>query len=179
MTLDEHYQSLTRLSNAELEKIFAGSPGPDCANIAGYEWRGYNVPWFTKLLGIQKFIKGFFAEGGGYAGYNIPVIQNGIACPWLPLPHPDNPKRFGFYRLARVEPSARDNFYPKALLLDYGASSRNAFYRAERVLRDYLVQPDPDNHDLLLGKAYLALGPTRIFSNFFILARLRATAWKG
>jgi hypothetical protein len=46
------------------------------------------------------------------------------------------------------------------------------------VLRDYVVQPDPRNPDVLLGKAFLAIGPMRFYSNFFVLERLRRGAWK-
>lgn len=174
----DHYGALIRLTNAELEKIFKASRGPVPESLAGYEWRGTNAPWFTKLLGIQKFIKGFFRTAQGVEGYNIPVRQNGLDAPWL-LPDPGHPKRFGFFRVDRVDPGARDNFYPQALLLDYGASRRNAWYRVEKVLRDYVVCPDPKNPRLLLGKAYLALGPARVFSNFFVIERLRPTAWEG
>ena len=41
------------------------------------------------------------------------------------------------------------------------------------MLRDYLVQVDPANPDLFLGKAYDALGPLRMPTNFFILERFR------
>ncbi len=172
------YGVLTRSSDSKLEEIFRRSRGPDLGGVAGLEFRGFNVPWFTRLLGIQKFIKGFFDAGSGIEGYNIPVRQNGFDTPWLHRPDPDSPKRFGFYRVAKVDPRSRDNFYPDAVLLDYGASPRNAFYRVERVLRDYLVQPDPKNPDILLGKAYIALGGIRIKSNFFVLERLRNTSWK-
>ena len=78
--------------------------------------------------------------------------------------------------VAPVNPSSRDNLYPEAALLDYGASPRNSPWQIERLLRDYLVQPDPTNGDILLGKAYLALGK-RIPVSFFILERLRRTQW--
>ena len=147
-------------------------------SLLGFEWRGYNISWRTKLLGIQKFIKGFFQEEDGVEGYNILVQQNGIDGPWLDQPAPDSSKRFGFYRVARVDGESVDNVYPEAILLDYGASRRNATYRIERLLRDYIVQPDLENPQLLLGKAYLALGHRRIASNFFVLERLRPTTWK-
>ena len=41
-----------------------------------------------------------------------------------------------------------------------------------------MVQADPANPDLLLGKAYLALPFGRVFSNYFIIERLRPTDWK-
>jgi len=144
----------------------------------GFEWRGYNMAWHTRLLGIQKFIKGFFQEGDRVEGYNILVQQNGMDKPWLHRPTLDAPKRFGFYYVAQVDRESADNLHLEAILLDYGASPRNAVYGVERLLRDYVVQPDPQNPDLLLGKAYLALGALRLPSNFFVLERLRPTSWK-
>ncbi len=172
------YAVLARSSDRQLESIFRSFPGPSPESLAGFEFRGFNTPAFTKLLGIQKFIKGFFDAGNGVEGYNIPVRQNDFYSPWLHRPDAENPKRFGFYRVSKVDPAARDNFYPQAVLLDYGASPRNAFYRVEKVLRDYLIVPEPENPDLLLGKAYIALGSARIKSNFFVLERLKPTAWK-
>lgn len=177
MTPSPLYQDLTRLSDGELEKLFAAGQAPALDSLAGWEWRGWNVPWFTKLLGIKKFIKGFFAGPSGVEGYNIPPRQNLLTEEWEALPSPEAPKRFGFYLVGPVDKGAVDNLYPDALLLDYGASPRNAWYRPERVLRDYLAQPDPKNPDLLIGKAYLALGGTRVPSNFFIIERLRKTEW--
>ena len=160
MTFDE----MTRMTNADLEKLFLAGRAPDPAALAGYEWRGWNVPWYTRVFGIQKFIKGFFAKPGGVEGYNVPVRQDYLADPWT---RKARAKPFGFYRVVPT---------PEGLLLDYGASARNPRYRPERVLRDYLVVPDPARTDLLLGKAYLALG-ARVPSNFFILERLGRTEW--
>lgn len=178
MTPSPRYQELTRLSGAELERLFSAGTAPALESLAGWEWRGWNVPWFAKLLGIKKFIKGFFAGPGGVEGYNIPPRQNRLTEDWEALPCAEAPKRFGFYLVAAVDPKSVDNLYLNALLLDYGASPRNGWYRPERVLRDYLVQPDPKNPDLLIGKAYLALGGPRVPSNFFIIERLRKTEWK-
>ena len=75
-----------------------------------------------------------------------------------------------------VDPASRDNVHLDALLLDYGRG-QNPLLDASKVLRDYLVRIDPDSDDLLLGKAYLALGPTRVPSNFFLLERHRPTPW--
>lgn len=171
------YLELARMHDAELEVLFAAAPGPDPESLAGYEFRGYNTPAWASLLGIRKFIKGFFKSDLGVEGYNIPPAQNGIEEPWLHRPSPEAPTRFGFFMVARVDPGSKDGLYPKAVLLDYGASPRNPCWRPERVLRDYVVLPDAANPDLLLGKAYLALGP-RLKSNFFVIERLRKTEWK-
>jgi hypothetical protein len=168
------YQKLARASNAELEAVFLAAATPALEALAGWEFRGFNTPFFARLLGIQKFIKGFFQEPGNeLAGYNVPVHQNGLEAPWVHKPSAEMPKRFGYYQVYRVRAGERDHRYPHALLLNYGASRRNKAYQVERVLRDYLVQPDAANPDLLLGKAYLAFGPLRVPSNFFILERLR------
>ncbi|HEU0294566.1 MAG TPA: hypothetical protein VFR47_17635 [Anaerolineales bacterium] len=154
------------------------SKGPALESLVGFEWRGCNTSWRIKLLGLQKFIKGFFRERERAEGYNIPVRQNGLDAPWLDQPTPESPKRFAFYLVTHVDRESVDNLYPEALLLDYGASLRNPAYGIERLLRDYVVQPDLANPDLLLGKAYLAIGTLRLPSNFFVLERLRRTSWR-
>lgn len=175
MPVSARYLELKAAGSAELDRLVASRPGPDPDSLAGWEWRGCNTPWFASLLGIRKFIKGFFPGPAGVEGYNVPVSQNGVDNPWLHKPSPDSPHRFGFYLVRK--PSGSDNKYPDSLLLDYGASPRNPSWKPERLLRDYLVQPDASNPDLLLGKAYLALG-TRVAVSFFILERLRRTDWK-
>ncbi len=174
----DNFHDLAQASASRLEHILRASKGPPMEALLAFEWRGYNTSWQPRLLGIQKFIKGFFQVGGQVEGYNIPVVQNGPDGPWLHQPTLENPRRYAFYCVSRVKPASRDNLYPEAILLDYGASTRNAQSPPiAKLLRDYLVQPNPANPDLLLGKAYLALGPLRVPSNFFILERLRPTAW--
>lgn len=177
MTSDR-FRELAHFSNSQLEVILRAAKGPIPESLAGFEWRGCNTSWRLKMLGLQKFIKGFFREGVLVEGYNIPVQQNGFDAPWLDRPTPERPKRFAFYLVTQVSQESVDNLYPESILLDYGASRKNRAYAIERLLRDYIVQPDPDNPDLLLGKAYLAVGRLRLPSNFFILERLRMTNWK-
>jgi hypothetical protein len=169
--ISERFRELARASNAGLEAVLRAGKAPAFESLVGSEWRGFNTPPLTRLLGIQKFIKGFFRGPQSVEGYNTPAAQNGIDGPWLAQPSPETPRRFGYYSVTRVDPAARDNFYPEALLLDYGASQRNQSGGIERALRDYLVQPDSDNRDILLGKAYFALGSLRIPSSYFILER--------
>jgi hypothetical protein len=173
------FADLAHASPSRLEALLRAGAAPPPETIAGVEWRGLNTGLPPRLLGLQKFIKGFFRDAGGVAGYNIPVAQNGVAAPWLPLPSAEAPRRYAFYTVAPVNPASTDRLYPSALLLNYGLGrpSPGSPFIA-RLLRDYLLAPDPANPDLLLGKAYFALGPLRLPSNFFILERLGPTPWQ-
>lgn len=170
----------------ELEKIFVRGTTPNLDDLVGWEFRGINhlplnaLP-VANLLGIKKFVKGFFrapkveADGpapaagndGRVMGYNRPVKNNALDGRW----HVAD-KRFGFYEVAPVDPTSRDNKYLHAILLNYGKGG-NPAYDPSQVLRDYVVQVDANNPDLFLGKAYGAFGPLRIPTNFFILERFR------
>jgi hypothetical protein len=163
--------ALERATWAELDKAFIDAGTPDLDDLVGWEFRGINrmplnrVP-FAQLVGIKKFCKGFFrAEDGRVMGYNSPVARNALDGRWHIAP-----KKFGFYEVHPVDATARDNNYLHAILLDYGKGGNKALDPTAG-LRDYVVQLDKD---LLLGKAYYAIGPVRLGpSNFFILERHR------
>lgn len=165
------YYELGRMSSAELETVFLRGTMPDLSKLADWEFRGMNHPAWARLAGIKKFVKGFYWEGDDLYGYNYPAVQNAIELPWLSKSG-DPPKRFGFYKVAPVDATAKDNAYLHAVLLDYGKGGNPAF-DPSRGLRDYLVRVDADNDDLYLGKAYYAIGPMRVSANFFILERHR------
>jgi hypothetical protein len=157
----------------ELEQVFQRGHLPDLDLLIGWEFRGINhlplnaLP-LAQLAGIKKFVKGFYrSEDGKVMGYNSPVKNNVLDGRWNVAE-----KRFGFYEVAPVDPTARDNKYLHALLLDYGKGD-NPVYDPSALLRDYLVQVDKRNPDLFLGKAYGAFGPARLPTNFFILERFR------
>ena len=163
--------ALARASRRELEQTFQRGTTPDLEALVGWEFRGINC--ISRLTGLQKFVKGIFrGDDGRVMGYNIRAVQNVLDGRWRLRPSTDAPKRFGFYEVSPVDPTARDNHYLHALLLDYGKGG-NAPWDVTRGLRDYLVQVDASNPDLLLGKAYYAVGPARLASNFFILERFR------
>ncbi len=173
------FRDLTQAAPSRLEALLKAAHGPALETLAGFEWRGCNLGPLPRRLGLQKFIKGFFRDGGGVGGYNIPVAQNGLDAPWLHRPSAAAPQRYAFYAVTPVDPAAADRLYPAALLLNYGAGRPSAGTpRLARRLRDYVVAADSSNPDLLLGKAYLAVGPWRLPSNFFVLERLRATTWQ-
>jgi hypothetical protein len=154
----------------QLERELLNGATPDVDTLVGWELRGINTRLFglkptARLVGLKKFVKGFYRDPSGTVlGYNKAVRQNVLDGRWHVAP-----KRYGYYEVAAVDPTSRDNFYLHALLLDYGKGD-NPPLDPSRVLRDYLVQLD---EHLYLGKAYFALGPARVPSNFFILERHR------
>ena len=160
-----------------LELVFQRGTQPDLEALVGWEFRGINhMPLnainFAYAVGIKKFVKGFYrGEDGRVMGYNIPVGRNALDGRWHLKPSDNEPKRFGFFEVAPGDATARDNEYLHAVLLDYGKGGNGMNPMAN--LRDYVVQIDANNPDLYLGKAYYAIGPARLATNFFILERHR------
>jgi hypothetical protein len=170
------YLRLGALPMKELEAILVRGEPPDPDALAGWEHRGMNTAAFTKVLGIKKFIKGFYRNAAGQLfGYNIPVVQDADSEPWR-YKH-EAPRRFGFYRVDPVDPATRDNAYLNALLLDYGRGGSHDLDPTSR-LRDYLVRVERGSDELLLGKALVAVGPLRVPVGFFLLERLRPTDFR-
>lgn len=161
---------------ADLEKIFQDGIRPDFERLVGFEFKGFNTPFIAKVIGIQKFKKGFFhrKEAGSKVrfGYNIPVRQNGPDAPWTCKPSDEKPKWFGFYRVRSGEEAGGRSPKKESLFLDYG-SGGNPALDPSRFLRDFLVQVSPGNFDVYLGKAFIALGPAWVFPSFFVLERDR------
>ena len=171
----DRYYELGEMTMKQLERVFLRGHTPELDSLAGWEYRGMNTPKWAKLAGIKKFIKGMVRRDGAVYGYNTPVVQNSVNEPWIAKPSEDRPKRFGFYRTDRVDPTARDNEYLHSVLLDYGRGG-NGRFDPTRGLRDYLVQVEADDPDLFLGKAYYRIGPVCAPTSFFVLQRHRETA---
>ena len=162
----DRYRELATASRAERKRAFAAGTKPDLAELDGWEFIGWNTSWLTGVLGFRKFVKAFFASGAESAyGCNCPTEQNALEDTWQAKPSEDEPGWFGFYAIAPAPPRRGD-----ALLLDYGRG-RNGF--PSRLLRDYVVRVSPDDDDILLGKAYLALGPLQLPVTYFVLAKRR------
>ncbi len=174
---------LRDVSNGQREAMMHAGIAPAFEDLVGYEFAGGNTLPIVRLFGIRKFCKGFFEgpprDSGPepfIQGYNIPVKNDADDAPHQLQPSPEKPKRFGFYRVHAPVEGARDARYPNALLLDYSLGGNGLFGPP---LRDYVVQVYPDDPDLLLGKAYLALAGLRIPLSFFVLKRLRSHDFAG
>ena len=161
-----------KLSTRELESLLVRGQTPSIDALSGHEFVGLNHGPAAGVLGIRKFLKGFDGSGPAAFGFNCRAEQNAVSDAWRGRPEDERPRRFGFYGVAPVDPSARDNAYLHAVLLDY-SRARGRPRDPLRVLRDYVVRLEPGSDDLLLGKAYAALGPLRVPVGFFLLERRR------
>ncbi|MEO6457837.1 MAG: hypothetical protein ABIO92_06135 [Chloroflexia bacterium] len=162
---------IAALKPRQQEAIILKGEKPDRDALLGWEYRGMNLGRVARLLGIRKFIKGFYrATDGQTFGYNVRARQNSPAEAWVDRLTAGKAKRFGFYLVLPVDPEGRDNAYLHALLLDYGHGG-NGRYDITALLRDYLVRVNLGSDDLLLGKAYLALGSARVSVGYFLLER--------
>lgn len=172
--------SLARASRSVHERILRASQAPTFADLAGWEFDGVNTRPITALLGIKKFIKGFY-EGPSRTsrtgpepyiqGYNIQVHGADIEAPHVPKPTAENPKRGDFFRVHPVIADARHSRYPQAMLLDYSFGGDG--FLPSTPLRDYIVQVYPDDKDLLLGIAFYDLGFPMYLSRFILRRRAR------
>jgi hypothetical protein len=155
----------------DLDAVMRRGALPSADELAGWEFRGANTPAWARLVGIKKFVKGFFRdrESGRLMGFNTPVAQNALDEPWIARPDDTRPKRFGFYSVDPVDATARDNVFLNSVLLDYSKGGNRAI-DPTTTLRDYLVRLDDD---LYLGKAYVAVGPARVPVSYFVLERHR------
>jgi hypothetical protein len=175
-TVSARYLDLARKTKRELDEVFAAGSPPDITKLTGFEFRGYNQPRATALLGIRKFIKAFYLDGGGRPfGCNTPVTQNGLEHEWLARPSPEAPKRYAFFQVQPAAPGAADDLQHGAALLDYGRGGNRA-YDITRILRDYLVRVEPGSDELLLGKAFFTVAGTRLASSYFLIERYRPLA---
>lgn len=163
----EAFRRLAARSRRELEAVHRAGETPDIPALLGYEFRGFNHPALMGLMGIRKFIKGFFPARSQAYGFNTPVKQNGLEGDWLAKPDEANPKRFAFYSVEAGHAASR---HPNALLLDYSHGDNGL---PTKLLRDYVVRADRGSDELLLGKAYFEIGPARIPVGFFLLERRR------
>ena len=178
-TTSVEFQRVATLDRRTLERLMVDGESPAVDSLPGWEYRGMNLGIPARLLRIQKFIKGFgrLASGEVY-GYNVRVRQNGPAAPWVALPVDAPPRRFGFYHVTPVAAAARDHAYRHALLLDYGGGG-NGRLNPLATLRDYLVRVVSGSDDVLLGKAFMAMGQRRVPIGYFLLERYRPNGARG
>lgn len=154
---------LTALPRRALERLFCAGTAPSIDDLVGWEFRGVNPPALLRAIGAGRFVKGFVRGELGAEGYNVLCSQGD----WRRRRFRGRDLRHSWFRL--VEASGRR---AGCVLLDYAASARTARLSPARLFRDFLVHPDPDDRDVLLGKAYVQLGRL-VPVSFFLLERDR------
>ena len=169
------YLDVVRTPTRTLSKMLVRGEQPDPTALGGWEYRGVNMPATSRLLGLRRFIKGFTTDDAGRVhGYNKLVRGHDLAALWTVRPQRDGREAYAPFAVAPVDPEAIDNRYLNALLLDYSAVPDPEPGVAGR-LRDYLVRVIPSSDDLLLGRAFIALGSRRVPVGWFALERMGPT----
>ena len=180
------FESLARSDLSALDLVLAQGTAPKLSSIIGYEFRGWNVlapvaKPVMMAMGFQRFAKGFYALPGEVDvdgrdvidGYNVKIRTGSLTDPWTAKPNDENPTRHSFFKVWAPGKGPREAAHPHdhALFLNYDLEENGLF--DGRGLRDYMVQVDRDNPDLVIGKAYMKLGPITIMGGFFVAERLR------
>ncbi|MFH1130976.1 MAG: hypothetical protein V1754_06550 [Pseudomonadota bacterium] len=173
MPFNLDYETICRSDKGTLERLLSEGFAPALESLRGWEFRGYNVNPGTAILGFRKFKKGFFADPDNSTflkGYNVKVVQNCLQEPWVEKRKDGNAIRHSYYEVYPVRAAGPDNLYLNSLFLNYGIAGKPV-WDPSCTIRDYLVQVSEKNENLLLGKAYVALGSVRIVGGFFVLER--------
>ncbi|MDX9721057.1 MAG: hypothetical protein RBU37_09920 [Myxococcota bacterium] len=177
------------LATPTLNGVFESGQRPEPSSLCGWAFRGAHclsaIPGLA-LASVRRlrFLQLFEAYEAGpqsaprVGGYHLMLRKQGRYAPWVGYPRDDAPHKFGFFEL-RV-----DERYPQALLLDFEPTRKHSpalafLSRAQafaglspRLLREYLVHPDPSHPDLFLGRLDLGLGPL-VHHHYFVLERFR------
>ncbi len=173
------FEELTRLKKKDLDRIMEEGAVPEISTAVGYDFKGWNLNPITKLSKTLKFKKGFFGQPGlDHAwGYNVPVQQNKFDEPWIAEPNEENPRRYFFYKVLRA--FSEGNYkHPRSMIIDYRKWDGYFFLNPAKYVVDYMIHPDPDNTDLMIGKSYLKTFLGEFFLGYFILERQKKSNYK-
>jgi hypothetical protein len=164
------FESLAAAGRDRLEQVLRAGTAPDYGRLEGHLYRGLNLGFRGRLVG-EKFKKGFERQAARPLGYNELCNQDrkGPGGVWDPKP---GRAHVGYFRVGPLseEPRRRPfDRYPRAGLFDYGVELNSGWNLWFRLIRDVVVLPNPDDDDLVLGKAYLDVGVGRLFFCYFVL----------
>lgn len=171
------YETLAQASREEMENILLTGTAPDIEQLNGYIYCGWNHEWIGTLSG-KKFKKGFMKKNGSNMGYNEIVIQDGkeYLGEWKQRINKNTgkPTQLGYFRTSYVKDEPPIKLYRPYTHLahfNYNISGMHKIYHSFfRVIRDFVVLPNKDDHSLMLCKAYLRIFPfLNIFYCYFLL----------
>ncbi len=167
------FEMLAQADRKTLEEVLLASQPPDLKQLAGRVYDGYNHEWFGQLPG-EKFRKAFYQQEQGLYGFNQVVVQDRqhYRGEWRIRMKDGKPAQLGFYRVtfARDEARQQHSAYKHLAYFNYGIGLNPRWNIPVRSIRDYVGLPNPEDHSLLLGKAYTQVAPgLAFFASYFIL----------
>jgi hypothetical protein len=181
------FEALGKLPYKDVQAAFLAGKPVDVESLIGWEFRGWNVfphilaKGIARIAKAQRFAKGFFRFPGeqDVYGYNIDIIPDGIDQPWTERMVNGAPLRRRFYRVHGPNQGAnRGGRFPESLFFDYSEGRPRAGYFSGGGLRDFLVQAEPGNPDLLVLKAFQVVGPVWAQGGMGVLQRWRKYDYK-
>jgi hypothetical protein len=163
--------------------MHSGAP-PDFEQTEGYIYCGWNHEWVSVLSG-RKFKKGFRNKDGRSFGYNHIVIQDnqGYQGDWELKLQDGKPRALGFFRVGPVSAEPPQHLYqryPETGHFNYNVAENTGLNFPFRVIRDFVVLPNPGDHELMLCKAYFQLGFKwlNLFYCYFLLGHREPIAFE-
>lgn len=173
------FERLIEADKDTLEEVLRAGTAPDPEVLAGMEYRGYNRD-LPGRLAARKFCKRFEAGEEGVLGHNVLVRQDrrGHEGDWELRMRRGRARGLGHFRVGQVADASPPRLrrpYPDLGYLHYGVRRNSGLNVVLRVIRDVVALPEPGNHDLVLGKAFLQLGPgwPIMFATYFVLGHPR------
>ncbi|MDX2139722.1 MAG: hypothetical protein SF123_16670 [Chloroflexota bacterium] len=167
------FETLAQARREDYEDILLNHPAPDPQQLAGHVYRGWNDAFITHLTG-KKFKKCFWLEGDDLFGCNLVIIYDfkEFRGEWRELNLFGSVPRGGYYQMIDMPGIQIADYerYQQQQLLNYNVARNTGLALPLRVIRDVVALPNPDSHELVLGKAYLQLSRFSLtFVSYFIL----------
>jgi hypothetical protein len=162
------YETLAQADRATLENVLLTGTPPDPEQLNGYIYCGWNHEWIGKLSG-EKFKKGFHKRNGKNYGYNEMCYQDGdkFRGAWKVRMINGRPIQLGYFRVGLVKDEPPQPLYRPYQHLghfNYNVDIDQGLNLPFRLIRDFVVLPNPGDHTLMLCKAYIQVFP---WLNFF------------
>lgn len=180
------FETLTAADGATLENILLTGKPPDWEQLNGYIYNGWNHEAVSRRISGEKFKKGFLKKPDGKVhGYNELVDQDntGLQGEWKTHLENGKPTHLGYFRIAMVKDEPPQKLFRPYMHLGYFDYNvpENVWTTTTflRVVKDFIVLPNPGDHTLLLCKAYLNVFPwLNIFYCYFMLGRREPIKYK-
>jgi hypothetical protein len=174
MKIPNEVLELLDCSASELKAVLGSGHAVDPGALAGQAYLGISLglPGWVDRLAWKTFVKAFARDGDGVRGWNVRMEQGALEGPHRPcVDREGQPKAFGNFRVSALPAGRCAPIHEGAVLLDYGVEE-NARLDPGRAIRDPLVTLQEDEHALLFGRSYIAVGsgwmPT---PSYFVLMR--------